>query len=960
MPNADWLRVKEAFNRALDLPPESRPSYLARIRAEDPELGREVGSLLSQDSRPASLFAGPAFEVAAELIASDAQEDWRGRRIGAHRLLHCLGRGGMGTVYLAERADKHFQKQVAIKLIRRGMDSESIVRRFRQEQQILAHLEHPNIARLLDGGVTQDGLSYFVMDYVCGKPITTYCADRNVGVEERLDLFRQVCAAVGYAHRNLVVHCDLKPSNILVTEEGVPKLLDFGVAKILAADPGGDMAVGEGATFASGGRLMTPEYASPEQILGETITTVSDIYSLGMLLYELLAGRLPYKLRGRSRAEIERAIREVRPRRPSLIRSGDSGQGYRKSDPIESRASNRGTGEKQTHEPGSGGGENRSDETSTTRLDLADSLSSGRAQRVRWGRRFGTDLDNIALMALRKDPSRRYSSAEQLSEDIRRHLVGLPVLAAPDRLGYRVGKLLRRHRVAAAASLLVFLSLVAGILVATWQARRATLAGGRADQTLDFMLNLISQADPHQSGRADLSLKETLDRSLERIDRELGDRPGVRAAVLDTLGRAYSSHGDHTRGESLLQEALSLRLEAFGEGHLETTKSRISLGLLSNDRHHYAEAGPWLRQALRGLGKKGHPRLRIEALLGLARAQREQGEWQLAEPMYWQALELGSEAFGEDSVWVSDALNGLALVHRNKGDHEAAEGWIRRSLELRRTLFGEEHPKTLDSQLNLGGILQESQQLEHSETVLRRVLELQPAVLGPEHPQVLEAKTILGVTLRRLGRVEEAEKSYGEAMVLARKLASPGLPLIQQNLAVLHHARGQYAEAESLLREALATQRARLGEKHVTVMQLLYSLGLARRAQGDLEAAVDLHRQALAIGEEVLPEENWQRGRALVGLAQALVEMGNWQEATPLARQGLASLASTFAPDYYRIGHARSVLGQCLSEAGAWEEAEGELLAGQAILESASESVDSLRLDAERRLRDLRHQRGES
>ncbi len=422
-----WREAQRIFHEARERPPEERRSFVARAAADDTELAAEVVSLLAADEA-----AGGFLEVPAE-----PPEPPR-TRAGPWRIVREIGHGGMGTVYLGERADGPFRKTVAVKIVRRGMDTEAVLRRFRQERQILAGLEHPNIARLLDGGNTDDGLPYLVMEHVEGEPLTAWCARRSLDVPARLTLFRTVSSAVQFAHQNLVVHRDLKPGNILVTADGTPKLLDFGVAKLLNTD----LAGGTRDLTVAGGGAFTPEYASPEQIRGERITTASDVWSLGVILYELLAGVRPFAPAAAAPGEIAKAVLEEEPAKPSAAALG--------------------TGRAAAF----GGGS------------------------LRLSRRLEGDLDTIVLKALRKEPERRYASAEQLAEDLRRHLDGLPVKARRDTFTYRTGKLLARHRTLAAAMALVLFALVGGILATARQARIARAERARADRRLEDVRKL--------------------------------------------------------------------------------------------------------------------------------------------------------------------------------------------------------------------------------------------------------------------------------------------------------------------------------------------------------------------------------------------------------------------------------------------------------------------------------------
>jgi len=411
----DYHRVKELFHSALELEPDERAAYLDATCDGDDSLRAEVESMIGCHAQAESFIEAPAFELAADLLAHAEMESIEGKHIGPYRIIREIGRGGMGTVYLAARDDDQYQKQVAIKLIKRGMDTDFIVQRFRNERQILAHLDHPNIARLLDGGATEDDLPFFVMEYIDGKPINEYCKFHELPAPNRLRLFLSVCSAVSYAHQNLVMHRDLKPGNILITADGSPKLLDFGIAKLLNPELSGQ-TIDHTATVL---RLITPDYASPEQVQGGTITTASDVYSLGVLLYELLTGHRPYQFKSRSPAELEQVICRLEPVKPSESAAGADGQD--------------------------------SDSKTSLQIDIHDrKLLRG-------------DLDNIVLMAMRKEPHRRYSSVEQFAEDIRRHLDGLPVIARKDTFSYRASKFIRRNKVGVAAAAAICLTLVAGI-----------------------------------------------------------------------------------------------------------------------------------------------------------------------------------------------------------------------------------------------------------------------------------------------------------------------------------------------------------------------------------------------------------------------------------------------------------------------------------------------------------------
>ena len=501
------------FEQALELPAAERATFLGKNCHDDEELRREVESLIESHAKAGRFIDQQSLFFSADAIEEDGETLPAGQLIGRYRIVRELGRGGMGAVYLAERADEEYEKRVAIKVIKRGMDTDAVVRHFRNERQILASFDHPNIARLFDAGTTENGLPYFVMEYVEGLPIDLYCAEHKLSIVDRQKLFCEVCAAVSYAHRHTVIHRDLKTSNILVTADGVPKLLDFGIAKIL--QPGFEA---EALVTITALRPMTPEYASPEQVRGEPVTTASDVYSLGVVLYELLTGHAPYNFTNRSPAEVARAITDTEPPKPS---------------------------------------------TTVAKRDGNSKLLKG-------------DLDNIVLMALRKEPERRYQSVEQFADDIRRHLGARPVLARRDTIGYRTRKFIERNRVATAAALLILVSLVGGLVATIWQAHRAKLEKARAERRFDDVRQLARSVlfDYHDAIKnlpGATRVRERLVKDaltyLDSLAREAsGDPPLQRelAAAYDKVGdvrgQAYSaSLGDRAGAIDSYQKALRIR-----------------------------------------------------------------------------------------------------------------------------------------------------------------------------------------------------------------------------------------------------------------------------------------------------------------------------------------------------------------------------------------------------------------
>jgi serine/threonine protein kinase/tetratricopeptide (TPR) repeat protein len=551
-----WAQVKEVLYAVLDLEPEQRPAYLTRVCANEPSLRQEVESFILSHAQVDSDFLKTINPDSAGSDSVEARRSLVGRLIGPYRIVEEIGVGGMGEVYRAVRADDQYHKEVAIKVVRRGFDTDSGLRRFKAERQILASLDHPNIARLLDSGSTEDNLPYVVMELVEGQAIDEYCDGHNLSLVERLQLFRLVCAAVHYAHQHLVVHRDLKPGNILVTEEGVPKLLDFGIAKLLAPEIF-SQSLDRTATLM---RVMTPEFASPEQVRGESITTASDVYSLGVVLYRLLTGCSPYRIKSEAPHEIAREICEVDPQKPSTAITcaqeqvnGDEVSGW-----------------------------------------LPPSVPTREQETRRMRRRLAGDLDNIILMALRKEPQRRYSSVAQFSEDIRRHLEGLPVVARKDTVGYRAGKFVTRNKVGVAAAALVVVMLTAGVVALVREARIAAANQRRAEARFNDVRKLANSLlfDIHDSIRelpgstpARKLIVESALQYLDGLAKESTGDPSLQRELADAYERVglvqggypgMPNLGDTAGALASFRKMVAIR-QALTEAHPDSVKDQIGL-----------------------------------------------------------------------------------------------------------------------------------------------------------------------------------------------------------------------------------------------------------------------------------------------------------------------------------------------------------------------------------------------
>jgi len=629
--NPNWPEVKRLFSAALELELQDRVSFLNKACAADEGLRAEVLTLLAAHEAATDFIDSPAL-IDIGMISREEVPDqsvFIGRRIGPYEIVRELGHGGMGTVFLAVRADDQYRKQVAIKLVNRGMDTDLILRRFMMERQILANLEHPNIARLLEGGSTEDGLPYFVMEYIEGQPITQYCDAKLFTTSERLELFRQVCSALQYAHQNLVVHRDIKPSNVLVTAEGVPKLLDFGIAKLLS--PGWDAETGE--ATASMVQLMTPEYASPEQLRGLAITTASDVYSLGLVLYELLSGHHPYRLASRQAQEVAKVVLQSEPERPSVVVSRK--QADDRNNPTRNR-------------------EQRTTDNArrTSKINPQSAIRNPKSLRG--------DLDNIVLKALRKEPERRYASVQEFSEDIRRHLEGLPVMASPDTFGYRAGKFVQRNKVGVLAAVAVIITLLTATTITAWQAHVARLERDKAERRFGEVRKLANAV---------------LFKYHDGIEKLPGSTP-VRQMLVEDALQYLDALAKESANDPSLQKELAAAYEKVGD--VQGSPFRSNLGNYKGALASHQKALT-IREKL-GAVAPSDEQLKLE----LARSYGAVGELLQVTGNLGAALEHYGKAFAVfDSLTkrTTDTRRELSILDVRYGKALAATGKLKEAVE---------------------------------------------------------------------------------------------------------------------------------------------------------------------------------------------------------------------------------------------------------------------------------------
>ena len=821
-----WQQIESIFQSALDCDPAVRSALLDSSCTGDPELRREVESLLASYHEDGPTDS-QAFRQGMAILEDRATLLMLDRKVGPYRIVRELGRGGMGVVYLAARADESYEKLVALKVLPRGLDGEDIVRRFRGERQILASLEHPNITRLLDGGATEDGLPYLVMEYIEGEPIDQYCSTHKLSVSDRLRLFQQVCAAVSYAHRNLVVHRDIKPSNVLVTKEGVPRLLDFGIAKLLApgAAPGDPTMT---ALYA-----FSPEYASPEQIRGETVTTATDVYSLGVLLYRLLTGRRPYRAQAALGRALERAICEEEPERPSVAVR-------RAAEP----------------NPGASG------------PSSAVEVAEGSAEKL--SRRLAVDLDNIVLMALRKEPQRRYVSADQFSDDISRHLNDLPVIAQPDTRNYRLSKFVRRNRTAVIAAAIVLTTLVAGLVVtlrqvhvARVQRDRARLEHAKAERMNAFLKEMISYSAVNgisPTHRRDATVGDMLDAAAGRVERELGDQPEVRAEMLVTIGATYEGLANYDLANRYLRKAYDLDVGLYGADSLQTANVMYALANLCYLKGDYAGAGTWFQKALPIFRKHAQDvdvemPLLVGFLSDAAFANRALGNLDEAEALWREALTYGPRLPAENHNQAITPKTFLAQLYFTRGDIARADGLATEaSSELRH--WGRDRFTLGQSLIDLGNIRRVEQRYSDAELLIQEGTNLYSQVQGPSHPNVAFGLTSLAWAYYYDGKYD-----------LAKETARRALKIVEPLPAGSHYRAGAYGP-----------------------------LGLSLCKTGKAKEAEPLLREALTSYQENTPKRSFPMAIAQGNLGECLLDQKRYAEAEPLLTESYETMKAIQVP----------------------------------------------------------------
>ena len=879
---ARWQKIQAVFEQVIDSSPEERSSRLADSCAGDAELRTSVEALLASDEKATDPLVN-VIGAAAESLLTDHQDRLLGTLVGPYRIVSILGHGGMSTVYRGERDDAQYQQSVAIKVLNLATLHPRLRSRLHSERHILATLDHPSIARLIDCGDLEDGTPYLVMEHVDGEPIDVFCDNRTLFVHERLELFAQVCQAVQYAHRNLIVHRDIKGANVFVTGDGIAKLLDFGIAKLLAPE---SLSHTLPVTRLQE-RMLTPENAAPEQVLGRPITTATDIYSLGVLLYQLLTGRSPYRLLSYSQLQLERAICMDDPPRPSQIVLAKI-----------------------------------NDESDADRSRISDRRGLS-PQRLR--ARLSGDLDAIVAMAMRKEPDRRYPSVEALADDVNRHLTGRPVLARQGDWRYNAGKFFRRHLLAvfSVAALILGLGIITGVTL--WQNHRIELAReataqerDRAQQVSAFLVDVFSQADPFNAQGHEPTAKELLDRGAEKILGNSTLQPEVRAELLESIGLAYRRQGLSERAIPLFEQAVAIRREEKPLDRHRASAALANLARTLTDGGHLVSAEAYLQQALQ-MSREGDETPSSETadiLLQFGHFELDaKSDPQAASKYFGEALAIYRDVLGDQNLSVASTLSSLAAAATWAGNLELAERDQREAMAIFQATVSRNHPDHAVALASLGYILTEREKYKEAEQVLNEALEISRNVFGATNQRISQIDANLGILYEREGDLPRAIQATQDAV----KIATDKLGLTHyltgyyiNDLAALYLKSGDLAAAERYARQALAVYAVALPPHHLYVSSTRRLLGEILVQRGALPAAEAELRMAVDIDTEVAGADNWRTALAQSTLGWALIRRDQAAEGEPMLIAARNRLIATVGPKHAATQWATARLAEYL------------------------------------------------
>lgn len=982
-------KLAKIFEEALKLTETERTEFLKKACENDSELFEEVSSLLEADGNLPPILSGKA----ANKICLQPDKNYEGKIIGSYKILRQIAEGGMGSVFLAERADGQFEQEVALKVIKPGMNSNEIIKRFQFERQILARLQHPNIARLLDGGLTEDSLPYFTMEYVEGEPIDVYCNRNNLSINERLKLFIKVCEVIQFAHKNLVIHRDLKPSNIIIKKDGTVKLLDFGIAKVLTQDH-----EPESALTRTGLHVMTPEYASPEQIKSEPVTTSTDIYLLGLILYQILTGEKAYTIKTQSPLELEKIICYTEPLKPSSkVKLSQEKNEYKINE------------------------------------KLIKTLSG--------------DLDNICLMALRKEPERRYSSVENFQHDINNYLNEKPISARQNTISYRTEKFISRHKIAAISSVLIFLIISSLIAYYTFRLKqerdRAQTQAQKAEEVSNFLKGVFKVSDPYEARGNSVTARELLDKGAQKINQEFSDHPDIKATMLGLIGEVYINLGLFDKSEELLKEALEIR-QRFNSNTMEEAKSLRHLGELYTYMGEYSKGESLLTKALafyknnsikednnyawilgdlawvyksRGNYDKSNSfyKKSIEVLKtdeiknnddlltmmnNFALALHEEGKYEQAEKIFIETLNSQKKLFGDKPhPEVSTTTYNLAELLRDRGKYNEAEEMFKTSLNMDMKLSGPKNPNVAYSLQGLASVFRIRGNFKEAKKLYLQVLNMRKKFLGNDHPDVAYAISNLGLLYFAEEKYDSSQKYYEKALLLHKELNGvnhPSVAICLNKLGIISYNLGKYKKAENQIRQSMQIQEKSIGKKNLTYASDLLTLSfikfavknydslkilndegirIAKESMGsdqspfmagclkeiaklnfkknDYQKADSLYNLSLTMYKQVIGEKNLSTINASLDYCKLLIKINSLKKAKKILEKNMEILKVNFNEDTWAIAKAKNLLGEIYLKEKDLTHAENLLLEGYNFSKKEFGENDFHTKEIERKLKSL-------
>ena len=853
MDSARWHRIQNIFHGAAELPDLERAAFVRATCGRDDELAAEVIAMLEQDSTGNGVLDRTLAQTARASLADPTPV---AKEFGPYGIIRVLGEGGMGVVYLAERTD--LQTQVAIKVLRDAWLSPARRERFASEQRTLAQLNHPFIARLYDAAVLPDGTPYFVMEYIDGLPVTEYCRANNSAIKERLQLFRSTCEAVQHAHSHAVIHRDLKPSNILVKDDGSVSLLDFGIAKQIESL---ELQVDQTMT---GLRLMTPAYASPEQVCGDRIGISTDVYSLGVMLYELLVGELPFDLSNLTPAEAVSIIAEHDPGKPSAA---------------------------------------------FKRAMLRNS-TGGQLSNAAW-----SDLDVLCLTAMHKDPQRRYHSVEALIRDLDHYLDGEPLEARPDRWSYRAVKFVRRNRSGVVTATMVFTLIIAMATFFTLRlakARDAALVeAARTERIQNFMTSLFQGGDPSAGPSDNLRVVTLLDRGLQQAQ-SLSAEPKVQADLYQTLGTLYENLGKFDQANSLLDSALTLHRSLYGSDSPQAGDTLVALGLLRDDQAQLRDAERLVREGLE-IEKRhlppSHPTV-AKGTTALGKVLEDRGSYDAAIRVLSETVGLQSTD-GRATPELASSLYELANCHFYAGHYDTAESLNQRLLPMYRQIYGDRHPRVADVLINLGAIRHDLGRYAEAEPFERQALDIVQGWYGKDNPETASDLTILARTLVFENRFDEAKVLLQQSLDIKERIfgkVHPGVASSLNDLGNVAVHQGNYDAAVVYFTRMLDIYHSIYGQKHYLIGIATSNLAGAYAGKKEWPRAEALFRQAVQMFTETQSADHINTGIARTKLGRTLLQERRYGEAEVESRAGYEILVKQMAPGASWVMNARKDL----------------------------------------------------